>query len=264
MVRMYPNFDLKADFERRPVVLTHLSASWTTSDRPDDVAPGWLAPPEVVGAEYSEEFLRGGTVRLSTPVIDQTTDVGVLIHLRALEPSPREDRPISQVMPVGRDCGISLLDSVCRGPFFLQTGVAYEAQLSAVDVAGHEVPAPGPPIRFRVPPPPPAPEFEVHVQVMGPSPGLLQGPAPAWTAVARKVGESGVIDALLTVTAKGIVASVEIVGKEGRGMTLHAGSCERDLLRWKFEPEPGSSARRARVRVEFIKTQPPYEPDWTP
>jgi hypothetical protein len=118
---------------------------WTTSAHPDRQRPRWTAPPALAGeAKGSRPGYGPATCTLS---IDAQDPEGPTI-IRVLLDDATEKNDFLLVPLHGT---IDIAQHGCGGAFEIEPGAHYRVTLFALDAAGNELRAPGPPVEIVVP-----------------------------------------------------------------------------------------------------------------
>lgn len=119
----------------------------------DTTPPVWREAPRVHESHYTP-FGCGPAVGVAIEV--QVRDDGPQLFVRASvvasDRATEGPRPVSYML-VPQNSRITIGHDMCSGEFRLQRKIRYQVQLTAVDLAGNETPAPGPPLTIVGPSP---------------------------------------------------------------------------------------------------------------
>lgn len=139
---------------RRPVIAgsedeKEIRAAWRTGDGPDESAPVWSARPRGVGG-HNIGFACGSEIAATVSSwVQDGEPARALLVLADVWPAGSE-RHETYLLKI-RDHRVAIGHGMCSGAFKLEPGSAYNARLTAIDVAGNASPAPGEPLTILGP-----------------------------------------------------------------------------------------------------------------
>jgi len=119
-----------------------MKPAWTTSDTIDLDAPSFKAPPLAL-AGIEKQFGCGPQIEALVAV--QIEDTGPVLLLATVTGSLGQPR---RYLVPARDGQVHVGHGMCLGAFRLDEG-RWSLELTAVDAAGNQTPAPGGPMRFK-------------------------------------------------------------------------------------------------------------------
>lgn len=120
--------------------------SWTTGAGPDLSQPVWEEPPEVVSTGNAFECCGWTVATVNVRLVDESEPILMLTEV--IDGSYHDGG--QHIVPV-RDGQILVGRSDCTGGFIFETNTEVQAELTAIDLAGNTVEAPGPGLVFVVP-----------------------------------------------------------------------------------------------------------------
>lgn len=227
---------------------------WRIGDRTDHSPPLWDAAPEVTNASSSTEFGYGASVKITVPVHDDGQVIYARLRLTLEDgESPNE---LEWMEPV-REGTLTLETSLCHNFTRMLIGQRYTLRLSAVDAAGNESPAPGPPPRFRIPEAPPSNEALVTITLPLDVAPIIESKV-TYPAIAKKAGVAGLVEASLRVAQDGAVAAVDIT----RSVPLLDPAVVEAVRAWRFRRSSRESV--IPLAVQFSIRREEYHADWSP
>lgn len=119
----------------------------------DTTPPVWREAPRVRESHYVP-FGCGPSlgVAIEVPVQDDGPQLFLRASVLPIGQTTEGPRPVLYLLVPQKD-RVTIGHSMCSGEFRLQSKVQYQVQLTAVDLAGNETPAPGPPLTIVGPSP---------------------------------------------------------------------------------------------------------------